>query len=126
MEQSILTSTKQILGIPEEDVSFDQAVLTFINTSFTDLLDLGIGPEDGFRIVDADSEWEDYIDDSPALDRVKTYVYLKVRLLFDPPQTSFHIAAMEKQVQEVVWRLSIVRENIEWVDPEPPVVVIDE
>jgi len=126
MEHSILTSTKQILGLPEEDTSFDQSVLTFINSCFTDLLDLGIGPVDGYRIVDADNTWPDFIDNTPEMDRVKTYVYLKVRLLFDPPSTSFHIAAMEKQIQEATWRLSMARENLSWADPDPPMLVGDE
>lgn len=126
MEQSILTSTKLILGLTEEDTSFDIDVATHVNSAFSDLHDLGVGPDDGFGIEDESTEWSELTTDVVALNRVKTFVYLKVRMLFDPPQTSFHIAAMEKQIQEAVWRLSVYREGTAWADPDPPVLMSDE
>ncbi len=126
MEESILTSTKKILGIPAEDTTFDLDVMTHINSAFSDLYDLGVGPANGFVIEDESTNWDAFVDDVPALARVKTFVYLKVRLLFDPPQTSFHIAAMERQITEAVWRLSVHREHTAWADPSPPAVVGDE
>lgn len=126
MDESILSSTKKVLGISPDDETFDQDILTFVNSAFSDLHDLGVGPADGFRVVDADTEWDAFLATAPMLDRAKTFVYLKVKLQFDPPATSFHIAAMEKQIQEAEWRLSVSREATAWVDPNPPVVILDE
>lgn len=124
MENSILKSTKKILGLdPEYDV-FDLDVITHINSSFSTLTQLGIGPTQGFRIVDDVAVWEDFLGDETAIESVKTYVFLKVRLVFDPPPTSFVIAALEKQVSEIEWRLSTHREDSAWTDPNPPSVVI--
>lgn len=126
MDHNILSSTKKILGISPDDESFDQDILTFINSAFSDLFDLGVGPEGGFRIVDNTVGWNDFIDNTPETDRVKTFVHLKVRTLFDPPTTSYLISAMERQIQELTWRLSVNRESTAWVDPTPPVVIEDE
>lgn len=125
MDQQILSSTKKILGLAPEDTTFDQDVLTFINSAFSTLYDLGVGPEAGFRVVDDEAEWPDFIDNTPDLDRVKTYVYLQVRLAFDPPATSFHIKAVQDQIAEQTWRLSASRESIAWVDPNPPMEVVE-
>lgn len=123
MEQSILTSTKKILGIAADYTAFDLDIITHINTAFSTLTQLGVGPADGFMIEDVDAEWYDFIEDDIQLNTVKSYVFLKVRQLFDPPTTSYLIAAMEKQIQEFEWRLNISRESTEWVDPDPAVVV---
>jgi hypothetical protein len=120
METSILNSTKKILGIPEDYTVFDHDVITHINATFSTLTQLGIGPIDGFMIEDSDPEWTDFIAiNDPQLNAVKTYMYLKVRSYFDPPTTSFAIAAMDHQIQELEWRLNVNRENLEWVDPDP-------
>jgi hypothetical protein len=120
MEQSILTSTKQILGIGPDDDSFDLDVLTHVNSAFSTLNDLGVGPADGFFIEDEESVWEDFIEGDPAqLAKVKTFVYLSVRLIFDPPATSYVQASLEKQIEECAWRLSVKRENTDWTDPDP-------
>lgn len=127
MDHNILSSTKKVLGIAPDDESFDQDIMTFINSAFSDLWDLGVGNEGGMRIVDNSNTWPEAVaEQTPDMDRMKTYVFLKVKLLFDPPQTSFHIAAMERQIQEAQWRLSVSREGTAWVDPDPPVVVTDE
>lgn len=126
METSILNSTKKILGIPEDYTVFDHDVITHINATFSTLTQLGIGPIGGFMIDDDAAEWSEYIDDNaPQLNSVKTYMYLKVRQYFDPPTTSFAIAAMDHQIQELEWRLNVDRENLDWVDPDPEEVVYE-
>jgi len=117
---SILTGTKKILGILEDYTVFDHDIITHINTAFSTLTQLGVGPAEGFMIEDETAEWVDFIDDTDLqYNSVKTYVYLRVRLLFDPPTTSYLIAAFQDQVRELEWRLNVHREETEWVDPDP-------
>lgn len=118
MAQSILTSVKKILGIAESDTSFDVDVLLHINSVLSILDQVGVGPEGGFAIEDAGPTWDDFVTDK-RMNSVKTYVYLRVRLLFDPPNTSFVIESMNKQIAELEWRLNVVREGDSWVDPDP-------
>lgn len=120
MEESILKSTKKILGIADDYTVFDLDILTHINTAFSTLTQLGVGPSEGFMIEDEDAEWVDFLGEDLILNSVRSYVYLKVRQLFDPPQTSYLIAAMEKQIAELEWRLNTHREATEWTDPDPP------
>lgn len=119
MTNSILTSTKKNLGINADYEAFDQDILMHINSVLVTLNQLGIGPELGFYIADADAEWSDFLGDDMRLNSVKTYVYLRVRLLFDPPTTSYLITALREQFQEIEWRLNVYREGTAWVDPEP-------
>lgn len=126
MEQSILTSTKKILGIAEDYTVFDLDIITHINTAFSTLTQMGVGPVGGFSIEDADSEWEEFIGEDSRYDAVKSYVFLKVRQLFDPPTTSYLITAVEKQIQELEWRLNVNRETTDWVDPDPDLIVDEE
>lgn len=123
MTDSILTSTKKILGIAEDYEAFDVDVLTHINSVFSTLNQLGIGPEEGFVIEDAAATWSDFLGDDLRLNNVKTYVYLRVRLLFDPPTTSFLIASLNEQAKELEWRMNVQREGDAWVDPDPPLVL---
>lgn len=122
METSILTSTKNVLGIAEDYTVFDLDIITHINTAFTTLTQLGVGPVNGFMIDDESAVWDDFIDDDDQYNSVKTYVYLRVRMLFDPPQTSYLISAMERQIEQLEWRLNVHREETGWTDPEPEVV----
>ena len=117
MIASILTSVKKNLGIDESYTFFDDDILLYINGVFSTLNQLGIGPDDGFAIEDDTATWDTYLADNLKLSSVKTYMYLKVRLLFDPPTTSFAIEALNKQAVELEWRLNVVREETEWVDP---------
>lgn len=112
METSILNSTKKILNIAAEYTAFDQDILMCINTSLATLTQIGIGPEEGFSIEDASANWEDFVASDPRLTPIQTYVYLKSRMIFDPPATSFAIDAMEKQILEHEWRLNTFRENL--------------
>lgn len=105
---SILTSIKKMLGIEEEYTQFDEDVIMHINTVFLNLTQLGVGPEEGFYIEDDSTDWEDFIDDNAQLQAVKTYVYLKVKLLFDPPLSSSVIDSINRMISELEWRLNVV------------------
>lgn len=111
MEQSVLTSTKKILGISETYTAFDLDIITHINSSFSSLNQLGIGPIVGFMIEDSSALWSSLEVPMNQLNMIKTYIFLKTRLSFDPPTTSFMIKAMEDQILEQEWRLSLFREN---------------
>ncbi len=112
MENSILTSTKKILGIADSYTAFDLDIITHINTTFSTLNQLGIGPIEGFAIDDNGALWTDLNLPLNQLSMVRTYVYLKTRMIFDPPSTSFVIEAMDKQISEHEWRLSSYREDL--------------
>jgi hypothetical protein len=109
---SILDSTKKNLGLDPSYTAFDSDVTMHINAVFSTLNQLGIGPEDGFMIDDNTPTWVDFIGDNPRLNFVKTYVYLRVRLLFDPPTTSYLIQAMKDQVLETEWRLTVLADEL--------------
>ena len=108
---SILTSIKLMLGITEEYTHFDSQIIMHINSALMVLTQLGVGPSDGFMIYDAASTWDEFIPETK-LEMAKTYVYLKVRLSFDPPEGSASIEAMRRMVEEYEWRLNIQAENI--------------
>lgn len=123
MSDSILTSTKKILGIADDYTAFDSDIVIHINTVFTILNQLGIGPENGYAIDDKTATWDAFLGEDLRLNSVKTYVYLRVRLLFDPPTVSYLVESMRQQVQELEWRLNVQREGVSWVDPNPLPVV---
>ena len=106
METSILTSIKKLLGVAEDYTEFDEDILTHINSVFLNLTQLGVGPEEGFMIEDDTAVWEDFINDSIQLQAVKTYVYLKVKLLFDPPLSSSVTESINRMIAELEWRLN--------------------
>lgn len=118
---SILASTKKAIGIDDEYKDFDLDITMFINSVFGTLAQLGIGPSTGFMIDDNTAVWIDFIseDTNLNLNLVKQYVFMRVRLSFDPPATSFHINALQEQIKELEVRISINREDKEWVDPSP-------
>jgi len=116
METSILNSVKKILGLQSTDTPFDEMILTHVNTAFSTLYQLGVGPDGGFAIEDDTKTWEDFITgDISIVNACKTYVYLRVRLLFDPPPTSFALQSMKEQLTEYEWRISVLREEANWV-----------
>lgn len=119
MSSSILNTTKKILGIEAEYTAFDEDIMMHINSVFSTLHQMGIGPLDGFEIDDAVATWDSFINGDRRLNSVKTYVYLRVRLLFDPPTTSYLINSMKEQVQELEWRINTYREGTSWVEPTP-------
>lgn len=109
--ESILTSIKKLLGIQEEYKQFDTDIIIHINSVFMTLTQLGIGPSDGFIITDEFALWRDFIEDHNKLHAVKTYIYLKVKLLFDPGSLgSATLAAYERQIAELEWRLNMMVE----------------
>lgn len=120
MEESILISTKKILGLDESYTPFDLDIITHINSAFSTLDQLGVGPEGGFSIEDATAVWSDFVVPPNQLHAVKTYVYLKVRFVFDPPGTSFLLSAMQEQIKEYEWRLNTFREVVLPSPYDPP------
>lgn len=109
---SILTSIKKLLGITEEYTQFDDDIIMHINSVFLNLHQLGVGPEDGFSISDATAVWEDFtsLASNIPLNAVKSYVYLKVKLLFDPPLSSAVIESTNRMISELEWRLNVAVE----------------
>lgn len=110
---SILTLVKKNLGIEEDCEDFDDEIIMHINSVFTILSQLGVGPKEGFAIQDKTSVWSEYISDKQNLNLVKSYMYLRVRILFDPPQNSFTLTSMENQAKEYEWRLNVQAESSE-------------
>lgn len=111
MESSILKSTKKILGLSQDYTAFDLDIITHINSAFSVLNQIGIGPLAGYSIDEEDAEWADLNLPTNQLSLVKTYIFLKVRSLFDPPTTSYLIEAVNRQISELEWRLSVLRET---------------
>lgn len=109
--ESILTSIKKLLGIEEEYEQFDPDIIMHINSVFTDLNQIGVGPPEGFYIEDSTSEWTSYIAEPGALESVKSYIYLRVRLLFDPPTSSAVLESIQRQIDKLEWRLNVAAET---------------
>lgn len=103
---SILTSVKKMLGIAEEYTHFDADLIMHINSVFMILAQLGVGPSEGFFIEDDTATWDEFIQDKKEINSVKSYVGLKVRLLFDPPTSSSQIENTNKLINELEWRLN--------------------
>lgn len=103
---SILTSIKKLLGIAEDYKHFDDDIIMHINSVFSILTQLGVGPEKGFSIKDETSVWTDFVPENPRLESIKTYVYMKVRLIFDPPISSAVMDSMKQCIAEFEWRLN--------------------
>jgi len=117
VSNSILTSVKKNLGLAVDYTIFDPDILMHINSALAVLTQLGIGPENGVTVEDASTTWATVIGTDAQLNGVKTLVYLRVRLLFDPPTTGYLIEAMNKQIEELTWRISVYREDTGWVSP---------
>lgn len=111
LQSSILNTIKQMLGIDETFNGFDPEIIIDINSALMTLHQIGIGPSDGFQITSESDFWEDLTVDASQLNGIKTYIYLKTRLLFDPPSNSFLVQSMEKQIQELEWRLNVNAEG---------------
>ena len=111
MDESILNSIKKLLGLPSDYTVFDQDILIHINTVFMILNQMGVGPESGYRITSSDNVWSEFIDDVSRMESVKTYIYLKVRLIFDPPQNSALIQAIQSSISELEWRLNVANDT---------------
>lgn len=119
MTDSILDSVKKAIGFDPTYTAFDVDLTMHINSVFSTLHQLGVGPENGFSIDDSTAVWGQFIGATPNINSVKSYVAIKVRLIFDPPATSFVIASMEKVVQEFEWRLNIAVDSTPSTIAEP-------
>lgn len=109
---SILTSIKKLLGITEECKHFDTDIIVHINTVFLTLQQIGVGPKTGFNISDEYATWDSYLpENDPSFEAVKSYVYLRVRLLFDPPTQSSLMDSITRQISELEWRLNVEAET---------------
>lgn len=107
VEQSIFKSIKSLLG-PDADYDvYDQDIIVFINGALATLTQLGIGPSEGFRISGETETWNDLLGDNKDLESVKTYIYMKVRLVFDPPTSSAVLNAYQESCKEFEWRLNV-------------------
>lgn len=114
ISESILTSIKKLLGIDENYTHFDADIVMHINSVFSILTQMGVGPANGFSISGKDETWSAFIADKPNIfSLVKSYVYMKVRLLFDPPLSSAAIESINRQISEFEWRLFVAADPIE-------------
>ena len=114
MSDSILTSVKKALGIDEDYTAFDPDITMHINSILATLNQIGVGPDLGFVIEDKNATWDDLLDGDLRLTFVKTYLYTKVRLIFDPPATSFAIQAQTEVAKELEYRIYTAREVEKW------------
>ena len=103
--ESVLTSIKKLLGIEESYEIFDPDIILYINSAFSTLTQLGVGPKEGFSIKDKTTTWSEYLNNDPRLDLIKNYVFLKVKLIFDPPTSNSVQSAYERMIQELEWRI---------------------
>lgn len=111
---SILTTIKKLLGIMEDYEHFDTDIIIHINTVLSTLRQLGVGPKKGFRIEGKETTWGEFVDsDDLRFEDVKTFIYLKVKLIFDPPAASSAIEAMNRAISELEWRLNATAESTE-------------
>lgn len=109
--ESILTSIKKLIGITAEDTSFDHDIIFHINSVFWDLNTLGVGPSEVFRIEDDTSTWNDFMSDTTKFEALKSYMYLRVKLLFDPPASSVVVESMKREIDKWEWKLNVAAET---------------
>lgn len=122
MADSILTSTKAGLGIPESHTAFDVELILHINSVLSRLTELGLGPSQGFKIIDSAQTWEDFLGTDPRFDDAKSYMVFAVKMRFDPPDIGFVITAMKEQIEKDEYLLTNRRDNILAEEAEQMVV----
>lgn len=110
---NILTSIKKSLGIAKEYEHFDADMIMHINSTFSILTQLGVGPPEGFSIEDDSAVWTDFVPEKSKIEFVKSYMYLKVKLLFDPPLSSAVIDSMNRQISELEWRIQVAVDPVQ-------------
>jgi len=118
ISNSILDDIKKMLGPSYDEDNFDTDIKIHINSCFTTLRQLGVGPDTGYRIKDRTNIWSEFIKDDEMLDSVKTYIYLKVKTIFDPPLSASLLTSFENQIKELEWRLNVSIES----DPKGGIV----
>ena len=112
MNESILTTIKKMLGPEEAYDHFDSDIIVHINSAFTNLTRFGVGPEEGFYITDKTAKWTEFLDPSSKMHHlVKSYIHLKVKVVFDPPTSSYVLNAMKDDIKELEWRLTDLAEE---------------
>lgn len=111
MDESILDTIKEMLGVEPSYSAFDTEIIADINTIFMFLNQIGIGPESTFRITGDDEEWSDFLGENANLEPVKTYIYLRVKTMFDPPASSTVLESIKQMISECEWRLYIHSDN---------------
>lgn len=107
INNSILNSTKKMVGLEEDDKTFDLDLITHINTVFVVLTQIGVGPADGFMIEDDKDEWTSFLENKIQLNSVRSLLFMKVRLAFDPPSQSYLVDSLKAQIAELEWRLNV-------------------
>lgn len=116
MSSSILATIKKMLGYDDDYTPFDTDIIVPINSALMTLTQLGVGPKEGFSISGYDAKWSDFITNETKLEGVKTYVYLKTKMIFDPPTNSYLMDAMKENAQELEFRLNVQAESVEKFD----------
>ena len=114
---SILDDVKHTLGLLPSDHAFDSDVTLHINTVFGILHQIGVGPNEGFMITGSTETWDEFVDD-PRLNAVKSYMFLRVKLMFDPPQVGFVISSMDRQIDMLEWRLLVAADDQPLIEDE--------
>lgn len=110
--ESILTSIKKLLGIAEDYTHFDNDIIMYINSVFLILTQLGVGPPEGFVIQDATALWTDFVADDKNLELIKSYTYLKVKIMFDPPLSSAVLDSTNQLIKEYEWRIQVASDPV--------------
>lgn len=111
INESILDSIKKLLGITADNTDFDEMIIIHINSAFTNLLQLGIGPTTGYKISSKDNKWSEFLSAYDQLESVKTYVYLKTKVVFDPPLNSSVLESFNANIKELEFRLDVMGEK---------------
>lgn len=117
LEDSILESVKKLLGAGPDYAVFDPDIIMGINAAFGTLHQLGVGPSDGFAITDEHDQWSDFLTAGSIFDEVRTYVFMRVKLIFDPPSSSFVLDSYKEQIKELEWRLTVKAEEFRGTTP---------
>jgi len=116
--ESILTSIKKLLGIAEEYTHFDADLIMHINSVFSILTQIGVGPAEGFSIKDESSVWSDFVPEKSKWELIKSYTYMKVKLLFDPPLNSAVIESINRIIAELEWRIQVAADSEKTIEEE--------
>jgi hypothetical protein len=120
---SILGTIKKMLGVDSADIAFETDLIVDINSALMTLNQIGVGPIDPFFIMDGSATWTDFLGTSNKLEAAKMYIYMKVKIIFDPPTSSFVLDAMKNQITELEWRLNV---QVEGSMAVTPVVVVED
>lgn len=119
LETSILKTVRDVSGLNKEDDTFDLELITYVNGAFSNLQQMGIGPADGFSIEDDTASWTDFVSEDALIKNLRTYICLSVKLLFDPPTTSFVLNMFKEQIDEQAWRLNLMEQTAPPAEPVP-------